>query len=84
MTVLTFKYPKALKTHKCQVCGCDIPKGSCITIKLAFMMGRFSLGVLTPIALKWTGITIGVAWRMTKQTIISVGIAVDGPTQSIA
>jgi hypothetical protein len=49
------------------------------------MMGRFSLGVLTPIALKCTGITIGVAWRMTKQTIIwGVVIAVDGPTQSIA
>jgi len=28
MTVLTFKYPKALKAHKCRVCGCDIPKGS--------------------------------------------------------
>lgn len=28
MTLLTFKYPKARKTHKCMVCGCDIPKGT--------------------------------------------------------
>lgn len=28
MTVLTFKYPKARKTHRCDVCCCDIPKGT--------------------------------------------------------
>ena len=27
MTLLTFKYPKAAKAHKCDVCGCAIPKG---------------------------------------------------------
>lgn len=28
MALLTFKYPKAAKTHECQVCGCPIPKGA--------------------------------------------------------
>lgn len=28
MALLTFKYPKARKSHTCQVCGCVIPKGT--------------------------------------------------------
>jgi len=28
MTHLTFHYPKARKTHTCQVCGCAIPRGT--------------------------------------------------------
>lgn len=28
MYPLTFKYPIARKQHKCQVCGCAIPKGT--------------------------------------------------------
>ena len=40
--LMTFKYPAARKTHRCDVCGCDIPKGTIHHYQTSIFDGAYS------------------------------------------